>query len=851
MASMQAEFPGGGGPAGWKPWPGAALAAGFVAGCALQLGQGVLWAWPVYGVLVAVPGLAWVGIGILRRFVFQAGPSDRRVATWARVLLWMACAMAVGFGQCGLRASAFARHTLAPALEGHDLLVTGMVAAMPQRGESHVRFLFDVATATREGVPVALPARLQLGWYGGVGLASDGVTMALQRLPPELRPGERWRFVVRLKAVHGSLNPHGFDHELRMWEQGVQAAGYVRTGPRDPQPQRLARTAWHPVEQARLAVRDAILGRLDDGTAARQRSAGVVAALVTGDQAAIDRADWDVFRATGVAHLMSISGLHITLFAWLAGGLTGALWRRSARWGWPAGGRLCLAVPAPTAGLVGGVALAAAYAVFSGWGVPAQRTICMLGTVSLLRMGGCPWPWSAVWLLAGAVVVALDPWALMQAGFWLSFVAVGVLFSSEFIADNDQPTLGKAYFLSKIRRLLREQGVVTLALAPLGLLLFHQVSLVGFLANLLAIPWVTLVVTPMALAGVVAAPLWSVAAMALGPLAALLDGLARLPFATLSVAAAPWWVGVAGVAGGMLCVARLPWRWRVLGLPLLLPVVLWQAPRPAQGEFELLAADIGQGNAVLVRTAGHALLYDAGPKFSADSDAGQRVLVPLMRALGEQIDMLVLSHRDSDHTGGAAAVLAMQSRAGLLSSMEPDHALQALRPARRCQAGQRWTWDGVVFELLHPAADDYARPLARPNALSCVLRVSNGSHAALLAGDIESAQEARLVAAHAATDAGGAATPLRADVLLVPHHGSTTSSTGAFLDAVQPRWALVQAGYRNRFGHPALPVLARYRERDITVVDSARCGAARWSSAQPQAMACERELSRRYWQHRP
>jgi competence protein ComEC len=242
---------------------------------------------------------------------------------------------------------------------------------------------------------------------------------------------------------------------------------------------------------------------------------------------------------------------------------------------------------------------------------------------------------------------------------------------------------------------------------------------------------------------------------------------------------------------------------------------------------------------VLVRTAGHALVYDAGPRFSAESDAGHRVLVPLLRALDERVDTLVLSHRDTDHTGGARAVLAMQPQAELLSSIEDSHELQAPRAATRCMAGQRWTWDGVTFEFLHPQAADYDSG-ARSNAMSCVLRIGNGRRTALLAGDIEAAQEARLVAS---------GDSLRADVLLMPHHGSKTSSTPAFLDAVQPGVVLVQAGYRNRFGHPAPGVLERYRERAIRVVESARCGAATWTSSSPDAVACQRDVARRYWHH--
>ena len=528
---------------------------------------------------------------------------------------------------------------------------------------------------------------------------------------------------------------------------------------------------------------------------------------------------------------MSISGLHITLFAWLAALAVRALWRRSPR--------LCLAAPAQSVALAAGVLLAAGYALFSGWGVPAQRTVLMLGAVAWLQLSGRRWPWPQVWLLACAAVVAADPWALAQAGFWLSFVAVGVLFATNSVAAGARGSGAGGHF----RALLREQWVVTLALTPLGVLLFGQVSLVGFAANLVAIPWVTLVVTPLALGGVLWAPLWSLAALALQPLAALLQWLAQWPWAVVFVPAAPLWAGVAAVAGGALLATRLPWRLRLLALPLLWPLLAWQPARPAAGQFDLLAADIGQGNAVLVRTATHTLLYDAGPRFSRESDAGHRVLVPLLRALGERVDVLMLSHRDSDHTGGAPAVLAQQPQALLTGSIEADNALQALRPVSPCLAGQRWTWDGVTFDVLHPQDGDAAHA-RRPNALSCVLRVAaagDGAPVALLAGDIEAPQEQALLARGA---------PLAADLLLVPHHGSKTSSTAAFLDAVKPRTALVQAGYRNRFGHPAPEVAQRYRDRGIRVVESARCGAATWSSAQPAEVGCERDTAQHYWLHR-
>ena len=495
----------------------------------------------------------------------------------------------------------------------------------------------------------------------------------------------------------------------------------------------------------------------------------------------------------------------------------------------------------------------------------------MLATVVLLRQSGKQWPWPVVWLLAMAVVVLLDPWALMQAGFWLSFVAVGVLFASgspktdaiysgagharkqgvvaTLEGENEGKYEGKA---SVLRRFLsnhvlsaaREQWVVTLALTPLSLLLFNQVSLVGLLANALAIPWVTLIVTPLAMLGVLWPGLWDGAALAVKLLTIFLQWLASWPLASISVAAAPLWCAVAGVVGGGLLVMRLPLHWRALGLPLLLPVLLWQPLRPAAGEFELIGADIGQGNALIVRTASHSLVYDTGPRFSRESDAGNRVLVPLLRALGERVDVLMLSHRDIDHIGGAPAVLAMQPQAQLVSSIEDGHELQAMRKSTRCVAGEKWRWDAVDFEVLHPLASDYETP-TKSNAMSCVLRISNGVRTALLVGDLEAPQEQRLASNPELAE------KIRADFLLMPHHGSKTSSSAVFLDAVKPQIALAQAGYRNRFGHPVESVLERYRERGIQIVKSPLCGAASWRSEQPGEVLCQRQKGLRYWHHLP
>lgn len=802
-------------------WPGL---LGVVLGSAVQLQQAQLWVLGSYGVM-AVGGLLLYGVGAASGMV--------RLRNLQIIFRCLGVA-ALAFALTGWRAGVHLDSALSPSLEGRDITVSGVVATLPQPFENGVRFRFDVASSALMDQPVRLPRKLDLALYvrpsaedaqpsadrsANRSADVDAPQSALAELANTLQAGQRWRFTVRLKAPHGSINPYGFDFELWQWVQGVQATGYVRSGRKDPAPVLEQQTWQHPVERWRQAVRARIDARM-----AEPRAAGLIAALVVGDQGAIAYADWDVFRATGVAHLMSISGLHITMFAWLAAAVVGWLWRRSAR--------LCLLWPAANAALLGGVLLAGAYAVFSGWGVPAQRTLLMLCSVAVLRLLGLRWPWPVVWLLACAVVVAVDPWALLQPGFWLSFVAVGVLFASDSRANNPEKTRALSYFY----HILREQGVVTLALLPLTLLLFGQVSLVGLVANLLAIPWVTLLLTPLALLGVLAPPLWDAAGWVAGVLTVVLYWLASWPWAVFWVAQAPLWAGAVGVLGGVLLVLRLPRGMRVCGLPLLLPVLLWRAPQPPAGQFELLAVDIGQGSAVLVRTAQHALLFDAGPRYGATGDAGQRVLVPLLRALGVRLDTLVLSHRDSDHIGGGASVRATQPSAAVLTSVD---ALRTSDADSLCRAGQHWRWDGVDFDVLHPQAQDYA-VTTTTNALSCVLRIGNGAHSALLTGDIEQRQEQRLVRAGA---------PLKADVLLVPHHGSKTSSSAALLDLAQPRWALVQAGYRNRFGHPAADVVARYAQRHIAVIDTPHCGAMTWRSWQADTVQCQRDEDRRYWRH--
>ena len=753
----------------------------------------------------ALPDRDWAVPGILL-LVAAALLRDRRIA---RGLVVLVAAIACGYGYAAWRAEIRLADALPFSREGVDIEVAGIVSGLPQPGESSTRFLFEVTRGA------AVPRDISLAWY------PDRRGQAV----PRIAAGERWRFTVRLKRPRGLANPHAFDFEPWALERGLRATGYVRSA--SPFQRLDARVDGWPytVHRWRGEIRDAMIERLRD-----DRLRGVLVALAIGDQDAIGADDWDVFWRTGVGHLMSISGLHITMIAALAAIAVFFVWVRI-----PA---LALRIPARKAAVVAGAAAALAYTLMTGYAVPAQRTFLMLATLAacvLANRHGSP---SRVLALAALVVAFVDPWAVLSAGFWLSFGAVASIFYVMALRAGRRGRTAGAF---------AEQWAVTAAMLPMLLALFQEFSLVSPLANGLAIPIVSLIVVPLAIAGAFL-PLPFLLDVAHGVMLALmspLERLADLPLAMVESHAPAAWTIAAGVAGCAWLLAPRGVPLRSLGAAWMAPMFTALPPAPGEGEAWLDVLDVGNGLAVVVRTAHHALAYDTGPGWSADADSGNRIVVPFLRGEGiRTLDGVIVSHADDDHSGGAISIAGSRAPAWLLSPLrEGDPIHLAFERSMRCENGQRWVWDGVELAILHPHAAIYGETARRKeNDRGCVLKVSTAGGAALLAGDVEARAEAEMLS----RDAAG----LRAEVLIAPHHGSRTSSTPAFLDAVAPRDAIFTVGYRNRFGHPHPAVFSRYATRGIHAWRSDRDGALRIALSRDRA-AVERLVTRmRYWSDR-
>ncbi len=751
-----------------------------------------------------------------------------RAALLAAAVLLPVLFAAAGFFHATARAQWRMDERLASQLEGVDLALTGVVAGLPQPFDGGVRFDFDVEQAV--SAAALLPRRIALAWY-------TGASREEFRDAAFIRAGERWRFTVRLKRPHGSVNPHGFDYESWLLQRDIGATGYVRPGGSSRLDDLVARPAYL-LQRAREFLRERHWAALPD-----YPYAGILIALAIGDQNAIDAQQWRLFARTGVSHLMSISGLHVTMVASLLAALVHWLWRRSSA--------LMLALPARKAAALAGFLAALGYCLIAGFAVPAQRTLYMVGVVALVLWLSRVSSVSRVLCAALLLVLVLDPWAVLAPGFWLSFGAVAVILyvATGRLRAGQAPAPGQGSRLAaSLLQWGRVQWAITLALAPLLLVWFQQMSLVSPLANAMAIPLVSLVVTPLALAGSVL-PFDFILQLAHAVMAVqmwLLQWCAALPAAVWQQHAPETWTVALALAGTawMLLPRGVPARW--LGVPLLLPMFTVVPPLPAQGALWVTVLDVGQGLAIFAQTRGHTLLYDAGPAYGPDADSGSRVILPFLRASGvAQLDAMIVTHDDNDHVGGAATVLAGVPVAAFYSSIPQTHAAWLAASGYRlpCAAGRTWDWDGVHFELLHPTAESYAVDRIKSNDRSCVLRIATAQGAVLLTGDIEARSERQLLAR--------APGKLRVDVLLAPHHSSRTSSTPEFIAAAQPRWVVLPVGYRNRFGHPQEQVLERYRASGAQMLRTDQAGAVLVRvDGEGISVQAYRELRKRYWHAR-
>ncbi|SFI85339.1 DNA internalization-related competence protein ComEC/Rec2 [Nitrosomonas sp. Nm34] len=733
------------------------------------------------------------------------------------------------FGLGFFWAAMFAHWRVADALphewEGRDIELIGVIAELPQIMDRSVRFRFDVERVLTAEATV--PAHILLTWY-----KMDGKYDAIQSATlPEIHAGERWQLTVRLKRPHGHANPHGSDFEAKAIERNIRAIGYIRKSADN-----VHLDAWvnHPqylIEQVRQQIRTRFSQNLTD-----HAYAGIQIALAIGDQQAIPQEQWQIFTRTGTNHLMSISGLHVTMVSGMVFGVIYWLWRRSLR--------LSYWLPARKMAVAAGVLAALCYALLAGFSVPTRRTFVMLAIIAMALWSDRRVSMPAVLVGALWIVVVFDPWAVISPGFWLSFGAIALITLVTF------GRIGKA---GAIISWARVQWVITLGLSPLLLVLFQQVSLIAPIANAIAIPLVSLVIVPLTLLAVV--PFFDFLLLPAHEILSagmqLLKWLSESPQAVWQQPAPSLWALVTGMAGilwlflpggsGIGIFSGFPARW--LGMVALLPLFMVTPPKPATGELWLTMLDVGQGLAVVARTEHHTLLYDTGPNYG-ETDSGARIIVPFLRGEGiRQLDLMLVSHADSDHSGGALSVLAAIPVTSLLSSLNSDHPIQqAARNSQPCHAGDSWQWDDVHFEVLHPHSLAQSDHLAKrkTNETSCVLKITTRHGSVLLPADIEKDTEQSLLAR--------ASRQLSATVLIAPHHGSKTSSTEAFIRQVNPWLTLFSVGYRNHFGHPNEQVVERYRNLGSQMMRSDRDGAVLLQFKDNGiTVASWREMNERYW----
>ncbi len=673
-------------------------------------------------------------------------------------------AAALGFALTLWRAEARLADRWPEARQGEELVVSGHIVSLPE--------IAPARWAARGKRPDGLPENTwRFSFAPELGGVPQRIRTSWYRSAETLRGGDCWRFTLRLKAPRGSQNPEGFDYEGWLFRQGIGANATVRAA------ERCDAAGFYPVLRLRQGIRDRLHRALPESP-----GRAVLTALVLGDSTGLRDADWDAFRLTGTSHLVAISGFNLAIVAGFAFWLL--------RWLWAASPRLSNRLPAQKAAALGAALIATAYALLAGFEPPVTRALAMLLiALAAVFLNRSAHPFRVL-ALAWGVILLVDPFAVLSAGLWLSFGAVAAIL---WVGSG---RLGKQGLW---RSAIRVQLLLTLLLAPLTLFFFQGTAWIAPFVNLLAVPWFALL-TPLALVAVLllwlapalAAPLLQLSAAALGGTHTLLLALAETHADGWLAAAPPAAALALAVLGAVLLTAPRGLPLHGLGLLCLLPLAVPPHTAPVRG-FTLTALDVGQGLAVVVRTSHHSLLFDTGPAYEEGFDAGRAVVVPYLLGQGvHRLDTLLVSHADLDHRGGTPAVRAA------LQPLEERGAMAGTP----CIAGQHWEWDDVRFSILNGPTDALGEP-APDNNGGCVLKIETGGHAALLPADIERGTEARLVQQHRAA--------LRADVLLAAHHGSRTSSTPAFVEAVNPELVIFSAGYANSYRHPRPEVVTRYQ----------------------------------------
>ncbi len=711
--------------------------------------------------------------------------------------------------------------------EQKTIVIVGVVASLPEATEHGTRFQFDVEKVLTPHAIV--PRHISLNQY-----SNHQYDTKQESTPEELNQfhaGERWQLAVRLKRPHGTQNPHGFDFESWALSENIRATGSIKT---KAGLKKLKYFVWKPkyiVEHLREKVQQRINKVFGD-----KSYSGIIQALVIGDDSQIAVDDWQVFLRTGTSHLMSISGIHITMLAGLAFGLTGFIWRRSPK--------LVMRLPTRKAATLAGVITALLYTLIAGFSVPSQRTLYMLMVFAIALWSGRQLVITQVLAIALFIVVIFDPWAVSSPGFWLSFGAVAML---GFALG---ARIGQLHWLKVA---LQTQWAVTIGMLPLLLVMFNQTSIISPFANAFAIPLISFVVTPLALLGSflpIDAAL-NLSYQALNACMVALKWLNQLPIVTWQQHAPPVWTLLPAMIGviWLLLPRGFPMRW--LGLIGFMPMLLIQPVRPMMGDMKVTVLDVGQGLSVVVQTATHTLLYDTGPTYGTQADAGSRIAVPFLRGAGvKKLDGLIVSHSDNDHSGGMQSVIALMPITWLASSFTPE--VEAVKSIKKlsCFAGQRWIWDGVEFEMLHPGFESYGDSMLKDNNRSCVVKVTSHAGSILLTGDIEKEAELELL--------NRDVTKLNSDIIIAPHHGSKTSSTSDFIAALAPSVTIFTTGYLNRFGHPKPLIVERYQTLNSLMYRSDYDGALTLDfkagtypnlNSEPNiSITSWRTQNRRYWQ---